>query len=120
MIYQARGADESAPYSKNYLEVSMEKKGLIDKALELGLGIAAYSEEKLAEFLKEVTAKGETKREDVAKFKEEFLKKGATFRKEFAERIKKEVEYVIKKMNLATSQDLEELKKRIESLEEKE
>jgi len=36
------------------------------------LGIAAYGEEKVTDFLKDVTAKGEAKRGDVAKMKKEF------------------------------------------------
>ena len=95
----------------------MAEKKITDRMLEIGLGIAAYGEEKVADFLKDVTARGEAKRGDVAKMKKEFKKKGEFFRKEFARRINKEIEDALKKMNLATAKEVAVLKKRIEKLE---
>jgi len=95
----------------------MVEKRIVDRMLELGLGIAAYGEEKVSDFMKEVTAKGEAKREDVEKMKKEFKKKGEFFRKEFARRVNKEVEGALKKMNLATAKEVAALKKRIDNLE---
>ena len=97
----------------------MAEKKITDRMLEIGLGIAAYGEEKVADFLKDVTARGEAKRGDVAKMKKEFKKKGEFFRKEFARRINKEIEGALKKMNLATAKEVAALKKRIENLESK-
>ncbi|MFH2068043.1 MAG: hypothetical protein ABII89_01080 [Candidatus Omnitrophota bacterium] len=95
----------------------MAEKKIVDRMLELGLGIVAYGEEKVADFLKEVTAKGEIKRGDVEKMKKEFKKKGELFRKEFTRRVNKEVEGVLKKMNLTTAKEVAALKKRIDNLE---
>ena len=95
----------------------MAEKRMVDKMLELGLGIAAYGEEKVADFLKEVTAKGEAKHGDADKIKKEFKKKGEFLRKEFARRVNKEVEGALKKMNLATAKEVAALKKRIDNLE---
>ena len=95
----------------------MAEKRIVDRMLELGLGIAAYGEEKVADFLKDVTAKGEAKRGDVEKMKKEFKKKGEFLRKEFARRVNKEVEGALKKMNLATAKEVAALKKRIDNLE---
>lgn len=95
----------------------MAEKKIVDRVLELGLGIAAYGEEKVADFLKDVTARGEAKRGDVEKMKKEFKKKGEFFRKELARRVNKEVEGVLKKMNLVTAKEVAALKKRIDDLE---
>lgn len=95
----------------------MAEKRIVDRMLELGLGIAVYGEEKVADFLKDVTAKGEAKRGDVEKMKKEFQEKGEFFRKEFTRRVNKEVEGALKKMNLATAKEVAALKKRIDNLE---
>ncbi|MFA5393018.1 MAG: phasin family protein [Candidatus Ratteibacteria bacterium] len=97
----------------------MAEKKIVDRMLELGLGIAAYGEEKVAGFVKDVTAKGETKRGDVEKMKKEFKKKSESLRKEFVRRVNKEVEGALKKMNLATVKEVAALKKRIDKLESK-
>ena len=97
----------------------MAEKRIFDKMLEIGLGIAAYGEEKVSDFVKDVTAKGEAKREDVEKMKKEFKEKGEYFRKEFTRRVNKEVEGALKKMNLATAKEVAALKKRIDNLESK-
>jgi len=97
----------------------MAEKRIVDRMLELGLGIAAYGEEKVADFLKDVTAKGEAKRGDAEKIRKEFKKKGEFFRKEFARRVNKEVEGALKKMNLATAKEVAALKKQLDNLESK-
>ena len=95
----------------------MAEKRIVDKMLEIGLGIAAYGEEKVSDFLKDVTAKGEEKRADAEKIKKELKKKGESFRKEFAKRVSREVENALKIMNLATAKEIAALKKRIDELE---
>ncbi len=97
----------------------MAGKSIMDRILEVGLGLAAYSEERVMEFLKDISARGETARKDVARIKKEFRVKGERFRKEFMKRLKKEIETSFKKMNLATAAEIAALKKRIEDLETK-
>ena len=88
----------------------MESKSVVDRLMEMGLGLAAYSEEKISLFLKDVTTRGEAKKEDAEKFKQELKKKGASFRKQFSARIEKEVESALKKMNLATAREVAEIR----------
>jgi polyhydroxyalkanoate synthesis regulator phasin len=88
----------------------MESKSVVDRLMEMGLGLAAYSEEKVSLFLKDIAARGETKKEDVEKFRAELKAKGASFRKEFSARIEKEVESALKKMNLATAREVAEIR----------
>jgi len=95
----------------------MAEKKIVDRMLEIGLGIAAYSEEKLSDFLKEISAKGEATRGEVTRLKKELQVKGKEFRNEFMKRLKKEMEASLKKMNLATTADIAALKKRVDDLE---
>ena len=97
----------------------MPEKNLADRLLDLGLGFAAYSEEKVSEFLKVVSARGEARKEDVARFRDEMKARGDDFRREFTRRVGHEVEAALKKLNLASAAEASELRERLAELEEK-
>lgn len=95
----------------------MTEKHLADRLLALGLGFAAYSEEKVSDFLREVSARGETRKEDIAKFREDMKEKGDAFRREFSRRVTEEVETALKKLHLVTASEAAELRERLAELE---
>jgi len=97
----------------------MSEKNLMERMIELGLGMAAYSEEKVSEFVREVSARGEEKRKDVEKMKKELKEKATALQKEFGKRVHREVKAAMENMRMASNKDLESLRKRIEELEKK-
>ncbi len=96
-----------------------KEKNVIDRMVALGLGIAAYGEERVADFLREASIRGEDKRREMGETREEMKKKVASFQKAFGERVRKEVDLALKKMHLATREELEKLQQRLSDLEQK-
>lgn len=94
----------------------MADKKLVDQLFNLGLGLTAYSEEKVSRFLKDVAARGEARQEDISRFRDDLREKGDAFRREFSRRVSREVEAALKKMRLAAAGDLEALQKQLETL----
>lgn len=94
-----------------------ESRMMADRLLELGLGLASYSEEKISSFLGEISARGEARHEDIDKFRESMKEKGDAFRREFSARIEKEVTRAMRKLNLASAAEIEDLKKRLAEME---
>jgi polyhydroxyalkanoate synthesis regulator phasin len=85
------------------------------KLFLLGLGLASYTEEKAKEFLNELLIRGEKYNESDSKLAE-FLKSADKSAQEFEQKIEELISEIVKKLNLATKQDIEELKKEIEAL----
>lgn len=96
-----------------------ESRLVVDRLLEMGLGLAAYGEEKISAFVREVSARGEAKQEDVARLRETLREKGASFRTEFSARIEKEVARALEKLNLASAAEIADLRRRVAELEKK-
>ena len=92
-------------------------KEIIRKALLLGIGLAALTEEKLREFVAELEKKGELSREEGRALVREALKERAKQRKQLEKRIAEEVERAFAKTGVASKKDVEKLKKKIEKLE---
>ncbi|MGB9731242.1 MULTISPECIES: phasin family protein [Calditerrivibrio] len=85
------------------------------KLFLLGLGLASYTEEKAKDFLNELLTRGEKYNESDSKIAE-FLKSADRSAQEFEKKIEEMISEIVKKLNLATKQDIEELKKDIEAL----
>lgn len=97
----------------------MSEKKLVERIIELGLGIAAYSEDKISEFIGEITSLGEEKKKKMEDMKTELKEKVSSFQKEFDKRVRSEVKTVMDKMHLVTTEDIDEIKRRLEELEKK-
>lgn len=97
----------------------MKPDEVAKKALYFGLGLAAYSKEKIEELVKEVVEAGEAKQKDAAALKEELLKKAEEEKKEIEKLLQKEIKRVVKSMGLLTKDDLKGLEEKIAELEKR-
>ncbi len=90
---------------------------LIKKAIYFGLGAVLLTEEKVKETLDDLVKKGELSKEDSKTMVKEVLERAKENKKIIEEKITEELEKFIKKANIATNSELQNLEKRIENLE---
>ncbi|MEW6685205.1 MAG: phasin family protein [Candidatus Edwardsbacteria bacterium] len=89
------------------------------KVFLAGLGAAWLSKEKVEELLGELIKKGEMAEKEKPKFLREMSQKAAEARKEFEKAFNQALAKALKKANLATKTEVEELKKKVEALAKK-
>lgn len=92
---------------------------IIKKSIYLGLGIATATKEKVENLVDELIEKGQLTKDEKPKVVQEILDKIEKGEKEFKQKITDEVEEVIKKLGLATQQDVESIRNIITDLEKK-
>ena len=89
---------------------------LIKKTLLTGLGLAFLTKEKIEEMTKEFIEKGKLSEQEGKKLYDELLEKA----EESKEDVKKQIETItketMKKMNLASRDDLQDMEKRLQEL----
>jgi polyhydroxyalkanoate synthesis regulator phasin len=91
---------------------------IVKKAMLAGIGIALKTKEDLEAFVKELVKKGELSEKEGKKLLDEFLKKYDETKKKLEERVEKKVKEVLKKSDVATRDELKELKNEILKLKE--
>ncbi|MGI6334168.1 MAG: phasin family protein [Saccharofermentanales bacterium] len=85
-----------------------EIKDFIEKTMNFGLGIAAWSREKIEALVEEMVQKGEIAGKDARQLAADMLKKGEDQRVELKKLIQDEVAAVLDKMDLVRKQDVRE------------
>ncbi len=85
----------------------------------LGLGIAVLTKEKAEEIANELIKKGEISQEEGVALAEDLLKQAEKQGTELNKKIDAQVKKTIKKINLASQDDIKSLEKKIKSLEKK-
>ncbi len=83
----------------------------------LGVGLAAFSKEKVEAVAKELVQKGEVTEQEGKEFISELLDKSDEARKEFEAKIENMVKGILNKMEIATKEDLSRIEKRITEIE---
>ena len=91
---------------------TLKKMGLI------GIGLISMTEEKITEFTNELIDKGELNKEEGKKLVKEMIEEKKKQKEELEDKICSKVNEYIEKVNYAKSDDVKELEKRIEELEE--
>jgi len=81
----------------------------------LGLGLASFTEEKAKQIVNELLERGEKYNESDSKLAE-FLKAADKSTQDFENKIENVLKDLIGKLNLATKDDIEALKKEVEEL----
>ncbi len=96
---------------------------LIKKAFYTGIGAAELTKEKIEDLAKELADKGKVSESDIKKFVDEALSKSEERKNELKQQLENIVDETMKRMNLASRDDLAALEKRltenIEKLQEK-
>lgn len=86
---------------------------LIKKAFYTGLGAAELTREKIEDLARELSEKGKVSESEVKKFVDEMISKSQERKDQVKKQIEKMTEDALKKMNLASREDLEALEKRL-------
>ncbi|MFZ5766366.1 MAG: phasin family protein [Thermodesulfobacteriota bacterium] len=86
---------------------------LIKKAFYTGLGAAELTREKIEELARELADKGKLSESEVKKFVDEMLGKSQERKDQLKKQLERVTEDVLKKMNLASRDDLDALEKRL-------
>jgi len=79
---------------------------LLERSMNLGLGIFAYSREKIEAVVDELVNKGEVSRKDAQKLVSDLVKKGEEQREELKKLIKDEIKESLDSVNVARKEDL--------------
>ncbi len=79
---------------------------LIEKSINLGFGLFAYSREKVEDLVEELVNKGEVARKDARQFAGELVKRGEEQRNELKKLIKDEVTEALNYVNVAKKDDI--------------
>lgn len=89
---------------------------LMKKAISTGLGLAFMTKEKIEEFSREIIEKGKLSETEGREFIDELQKKSEEARKKLQEQIQIAVNNTLKKMNIATRDDISRVEKQLEKL----
>ncbi|TYQ12792.1 UNVERIFIED_CONTAM: polyhydroxyalkanoate synthesis regulator phasin [Acetivibrio alkalicellulosi] len=79
---------------------------LIEKSINLGLGLFAYSREKVEELVEELVQRGEIANKDARQFASELVKRGEEQRSELKKIVKEEVTKALDNFNIAKKEDI--------------
>ena len=91
---------------------TLKKMGLI------GIGLISMTEEKITEFTNELIDKGELNKEEGKNLVKEMIEEKKKQKAELEDKICSKVNEYIEKVNYAKSDDVKDLEKRIEELED--
>ena len=89
---------------------------LIKKALYTGVGLAVLTKEKAEELVKELTQQAKLSEQEGKELFEGLLKQSEQARNDFQDKVDEAVLTVVKRLNLATKDEVESLKAKVEEL----
>lgn len=92
-------------------------KNTIKKGLALGLGLAVLTKEQVEKVVDELVEKGEISRQESREFFNDLVQKGESAKTELDDKISQKLDEFKAEMNVATKEEVEDLKERIEQLE---
>lgn len=91
---------------------------LIRKTMLTGIGLAGLTKDKIEKLAKALARMGKLSEKEGKKLLDDLLKKSEKARKDLEGQIERVVKKTMKKMNLATREDMLRLSKRIKKLEQ--
>jgi len=91
---------------------------LIKKTMLTGVGLAAMTKDKVEELAKELSKKGKLSEKEGKDLLNELSKKSKQARKDLGKKVEDIVRKVLKKMDVATKEDIARLEKKIKHLEQ--
>ena len=87
---------------------------MLKDLLNIGLGSALLVKEKVEEELEKLAQKGKISKEEAKEIVEKVKEKAIKKEEEAKEKLKKMIKDILDELNIATKDDIEELKKKIE------
>ncbi len=94
-------------------------KDIIEKSINLGLGIAATTKEKVENLVDDLIAKGQLEKQEKAKTVQEVLSKLEKSETEFKEKTRAVVNETVNNFGFATKKEMNNLKETISDLQKK-
>ena len=94
-------------------------KEIIEKSINLGLGIAATTKEKVENLVDELIAKGQLEKQEKSKAVKEIMAKLEKREKEFEEKVSSKVNETVNNFGFATKKEINNLKATISDLQKK-
>jgi polyhydroxyalkanoate synthesis regulator phasin len=91
---------------------------LIKKTMLTGVGLAGLTKDKIEKLARELAKKGKLSEEEGKKLVDDLSKKSEKARKDLEAQIEKVVKNTMKKMNLATREDILKLTERVKKLDQ--
>ena len=92
---------------------------LIKSVILAGLGVLSLTHEKAESLAKDLIKRGELSETEEAKFVKELMEKAEKYSGEAEKKIEKTVEKTLKKLNIPTRRDLDEIKQKLDKLNKK-
>ena len=92
---------------------------IIKNAVLAGLGIVSLTYEKAEDLAKDLIRKGELAETEEAKFIKDLMGKAEKYSVEAEKKIEKTVEKTLKKLNVPSRKDLDEIKDKLDKLSKK-
>ncbi len=89
----------------------------IKKTMLVGAGLAAMTREKIEEIIDELVKKGELSEKEGKEMVDELVEKTKKYKKDMEGRVEKLVADTLKKLEIPTRSEVEELKKKIKRME---
>ena len=77
---------------------------ILEDSINFGMGLFAYSREKIEEMVEKMVAKGEVQRKDAQSFASDLVKKGEAQREELSRMVKEEVRTTLQDVGLTADQ----------------
>jgi polyhydroxyalkanoate synthesis regulator phasin len=87
----------------------LDIKEIIEKSMSIGLGLAAYSREKVEDLVEDLVRKGEVAQKDARKLAGDLVQRGEEQRQELMKLVQREVGVVLDKMDLVRKSDVQEM-----------
>jgi len=91
----------------------------IKKMMLFGVGLAAMTREKTEEFVKELVKKGEMSEKEGKQLVNDFMEKSKKMTRDLETKTEEMVAATLKRLNIPTRKELDELRERIEKLEKR-
>ena len=92
---------------------------MMKKTMLAGVGLAAMTRDKIEEIGAELVRRGELTEKEGKEFVDEMATSADRARKDFESRIDQMVQQVLERLHVATRQDVDEVLRRLDALEEK-
>ena len=91
---------------------------IIKKTMLTGVGLVAITKDKIEELARDLAKKGKLSEKEGKKLVDDLLKKSEKAKEDLEKDIEKVVKNTMKKMNLASAEELSNLAKRVKKLEQ--
>ncbi len=91
----------------------------IKKMMMFGVGLAAMTREKTEEFVKELVKKGEMSEKEGKQLVNDLMEKSKKMTRDLEMKTEEMVSATLKRLNIPTRKELDELRERIEKLEKR-